>query len=41
MCQTVIGADIVFNKILDRILTEEPSPSLGKLERPSMIKNKS
>jgi hypothetical protein len=40
MCQTVIGVDMTFCQILDRILTEGPSMSLNKLEKPPAIKNK-
>jgi hypothetical protein len=38
-CQTVIGANVVFRQLLDGILTEESTPSLGKLKGPPMIKN--
>ena len=31
MCQTVIGANVAFYPILDGILMEGLSPSLGKL----------
>jgi hypothetical protein len=39
-CQTVIGANVTFFQILDGILMQGPSPSLGKLEEPRVIKSK-
>jgi hypothetical protein len=37
-CQIIIGADMTFYQILDGILTEGPSPSLGKLKGTPVIK---
>jgi hypothetical protein len=39
-CQIIIGADMTFYQILDGILTEGPSPSLGKLKGTPVIKSK-
>jgi hypothetical protein len=39
-CQTVIGANIAFRQILDVSLIQGPSLSLGKSEKPRVIKNK-
>jgi hypothetical protein len=40
-CQTKIGANVAFRQILDEILMQGPSPSLGKLEKLCVIKSKS
>jgi hypothetical protein len=39
-CQVMIGVDVTFYQILDIILTQRSSLSLGKPERPPVIKNK-
>jgi hypothetical protein len=40
MCQIVTGVDVAFHQILDGILKNGPSSSLGKLEESPMIKSK-
>lgn len=39
-CQTVIGVDVVFSQILDRILAKGLSPSLSKPEGSPVIESK-
>jgi hypothetical protein len=36
--KSVINADVAFHQILNKVLTEGLSPSLGKLKEPLVIK---
>jgi hypothetical protein len=38
MCQIMIGANVAFCQILNKILIEGPSPSLGKPNESPVIK---